>query len=292
MKTRHHVLLATPLALGAMTAALLLPGPTATEVNANTVAMFNGPCCLPEGFCISVKTIDDCFALGGTLGALENIPCEEVDCPITLSCRVTGGGVDTSGNWDGSMGDGGDDNRYTFGGQAGAPSGIQPQPYGEWTHHQQRGPNGKFVFHAGTSSAPEGTEIDRITCSDPGWCSPARQAPSKQIDFEGTGTFRSIGNNNDSLGGAVAGETYHWFEVHIEDLGEPGKGGKVDPPADICPPGGSAGALADCDCPDYYSITIYAAYDPSSEGPNMSGVIYHVAGYIKGGNLQIHPGLD
>ena len=66
-------------------------------------------------------------------------------------CRVTGGGNDTSGidpagGWDKTMANAkskqlanGGYNRYTFGGQAGARTGEQPQPTGEWTHHQQSG---------------------------------------------------------------------------------------------------------------------------------------------------------
>jgi|GEM_PF-5131648 len=204
-----------------------------------------------------------------------------------LECRVTGGGVDDFGEWNGrrakgkmNAGDGME--RYTFGGQAGAPTASQPQPYGEWTHANHRGPSGKFTFHAGTSSAIPGTEIDWVECSDPDNCVPARTAPAKQIDFEGIGSFRNLGGNC-PFEGPVEHETLHWFTVHIEDLGEPGKGGKVDPPADTCPPEGSAGALADCDCPDFYHITIYATDDPGSD------VIYEVWGYIIGGNLQIHP---
>jgi hypothetical protein len=176
-----------------------------------------------------------------------------------------------------------DADRYTFGGQAGAPTAAQPQPSGEWTHHQQRGPSGRFVFHAGTASAPEGTEIDWVGCSDPNSCSPARPAPAKQIDFEGIGTFKNITKSTPVLADVIPGETLHWFEVHIEDLGEPGHGGKQDPPSDICPPDGSAGMEADCDCPDFYSIKIYAGPDAGT------GVIYEVHGYITHGNLQIHP---
>ena len=207
-----------------------------------------------------------------------------------LLCRVTGGGVDSFDQWDGSTcngdcpGENGQINRYTFGGQAGAPTAAQPQPSGEWTHHQQSGPAGHFVFHAGTASAPEGTEIDFINCTDPGFCAPAHEAPAKQIDFEGVGSFKNIKGNTD-LGGAVAGVTLHWFEVHIEDLGEPGKGGKVDPPASICPREGSAGLVADCDCPDFYRITIHETKFSGSP------VIYEVFGYITGGNLQIHPAI-
>ncbi len=213
-----------------------------------------------------------------------------------LECRVTGGGVDSFGEWNGELakgksGHGSSANRYQFGGQAGAPTASQPQPYGEWTHHQQSGPDGSFVFHAGTASAPAGTEIDLVVCSDPGFCDPARRAPAKQIDFEGVGTFKNIRNPSPSLSGVVPGETFHWFEVHAEDLGEPGKNGKQPPPASTCPEEGSAGAVADCDCPDFYRITIYEGV-PAGQTPTASVVIYEVYGYITGGNLQIHPPIQ
>jgi hypothetical protein len=41
--------------------------------------------------------------------------------------------------------------------------------------------------------------------------------------------------------------------------------------------------LVDCECPDFYRITIYAG--PTSD----TAVIYEASGWIKGGNLQIHP---
>jgi len=238
-------------------------------------------------------------------GDCENIVIDPPPIGCGLACRVTGGGVDTFGlnlsrgqlnKYDATYAEGEDAhqpggvNRYTMGGQAGAPTAEQPQPYGEWTHHNQRGASGKFVFHAGTASAPPPTEIDLIECSDAGWCVQARPAPAKQIDFEGIGAFKNLDQKAESSfldaapdGTFIAGKTFHWFSVHIEDLGEPGQGGKVDPPSDICPPEGSAGALAECDCPDFYEITIHANMDPSS------AVIYHVYGYITGGNLQIHP---
>jgi hypothetical protein len=217
-------------------------------------------------------------------------------CWTTTECRVTGGGnstagADGNGGYDGSVatksnhGNNGTENRYTFGGQAGANTGQQPQPKGEWTHHQQHGPDGSFVFHAGTASAPEGTEIDLIQCSDPGFCDPARHAPAKQIDFEGVGTFKNIKNPSAYLSGVVPGGTFHWFEVHIEDLGEPGGKGKKQTayPGQVCPDQGSAGFEANCGCPDYYRITIYDSLDPTSD------IIYMVEGYIDHGNLQIHP---
>jgi hypothetical protein len=232
-------------------------------------------------------------------------------------CRVTGGGNDTSGidpvgGWDETFAQGssrrqGGINRYTFGGQAGANTALPPQPKGEWTHHQQSGPDGSFVFHAGTASAPPGTEIDEIICSDRGYCNPARPAPNKQIDFEGAGTFKNINKPSAALAGVVPGETYHWFDVHIEDLGEPGNeptlhGNKKNR---LCPNGGSGtDAFADppvflpgnCGCADFYRIRIYAGvipvFDPTTgEVTNFdkTNVIYQVAGYIDGGNLQIHP---
>ena len=85
--------------------------------------------------------------------------------------------------------------------------------------------------------------------------------------------------------GVIEKDKLYDFYVHIEDLGEPGKGGKVDPPADPCPAEGSAGTEADCDCPDFYWISIYDQGNPIEP-------IYEVYGYIKGGNLQIHPPHD
>lgn len=214
-----------------------------------------------------------------------------------FAVRVTGGGVDSGDLWDGTSAKGRSQesdgiNRYTFGGQAGAPTSSQPQPYGEWTHRQRSGPDGSFTFHAGTASAPAGTEIDLIIASDPGWCVQARKAPAKQIDFEGIGTFKNIKKPSPALVNIVSGETFHWFEVHIEDLGEPGKNGRQALPPETCPPEGSAGEPADCDCPDFYRITIYEAFDPQTQAPDMTNVIYEVYGYIRGGNLQIHPPIE
>jgi hypothetical protein len=245
------------------------------------------------------------------------------DCVIDepLACRFTGGGVDTDGNWDHTLEDGsmvrnGAGNlpegvdRYQFGGQAGANTALPPQPAGEWTHHQQRGPSGRFTFHGGTSSAPEGTRIVEIRCSDPDNCNPARRAPAKQLDFDGIGTFKSIGKGgNDPIweipdpnvtaegkGNQDFDGTFHWFEVNIDDLGEPGGHNSGAPDSMTCPSDGfgekGGVALADCDCPDFYRITIYDGVDAetlASSGPNTTDVMYEVYGYIDGGNLQIHP---
>jgi hypothetical protein len=184
-------------------------------------------------------------------------------------------------------------NSYTWGGQAGARTAAQPQPYGEWTHHQKSGPSGRFVFHAGTASAPDDTEIDLITCSDPGWCVQARPAPAKQLDFQGVGTFRSMRRDPPAeFANVVRGESRHWFEVHVEDLGEPGGEGQLKGNAlndNKCPPGGNDGEVAHCGCLDYYRITIYEAFDNETEEPNKSKVIYSESGYHRGGNFQIHP---
>ncbi|MCK4827792.1 hypothetical protein KA005_69330, partial [bacterium] len=205
------------------------------------------------------------------------------------ACRMTGGGVDVDGEIvleTLAIADDTDDkDKYQFGGQIGAPTASQPQPYGEWTHHQQKGPSGSFAFHAGTSSAPESTEILTVTCSDPGCCSPARPAPFKQIDFDGIGTFKNVkGELEDDV---TPGVTLHYFRVHVEDIGEPGPGGKQPKSGDCThTPGTPIVVPDDCEtCPAVYQIEIYASDDPTSS------VIYSVGGFINGGNLQIHPAI-
>ncbi|MEJ2722440.1 MAG: SdrD B-like domain-containing protein, partial [bacterium] len=184
-----------------------------------------------------------------------------------IGCRMTGGCNDTYDTGDGTE-------VYTCGGQAGAPLATQPQPWGEWTHTQKRGPSGTFTFHAGTASAPPGTEIDWIECMDEGWCVQARPAPAKQIDFAGVGTFKNIKNCPPEISDyVVVDETFQWGEVNIDDLGEPGKAGKVDPPAETCDPlgfGRNGGTdLADCDCPDFFRITIHQG--PTESSPILYG---------------------
>ena len=224
---------------------------------------------------------------------------------------------------------------YTMGGQAGANTAQQPQPKGEWEHNNHVGPEGlQFAFHAGTASGGPGTEVDEIICTDDGWCQQARPAPSKQIDFVGIGEFSNFQIDDTSyvgdgfhtfpgIGDVVAGSggckpgngpnscaqnpgpetgTYHWFQVHIEDLGEPGN--KAEDGA-VCPEEGSGNDpfanppvvdnLADCGCADFYRITIYKGFDPVlvdgvvTGDVNMSDKIYEVWGYLNGGNFQIHP---
>ncbi len=270
------------------------------------------------------------------------------DTQEPLACRFTGGGVDTDLNWDHTLEDGsmvrnGAGNlpdpidRYQFGGQVGARTAQQPQPSGEWQHHQQTGPSGAFSFHGGTNSAADGTRIVDVRCSDPGWCRQARPAPAKQLDFDGIGTFSNTGNGRrapvfddpapnvipEPNGNRNTPFSFHWFEVNIDDLGEPGRLNSGAPNSVTCPGRGfgekSGGPfvpdpvnapgttvilpfteLADCDCPDFYRITIYKGVlstevtllpngeiDPASM--NRTDVIYEVFGYVDGGNLQIHP---
>ncbi len=213
------------------------------------------------------------------------LPTEEV---LEGPCRMTGGGVDIDGEiiFGTLANDRYDRDRYQFGGQVGAPTGSPPQPYGEWTHHQQKGPHDSFTFHAGTSSAPYGTEILTLVCSDPGFCNPARPAPFKQIDFDGIGSFKNV---KGALGGVVIpGETLHYFRSHVEDIGDAGPGGK-QPKSDDCEhvPGTPIVVPDDCEnCADVYQIEIHLTDDPGSD------VIYTVGGFINGGNLQIHPAID
>jgi cysteine-rich repeat protein len=246
----------------------------------------------------------------------DNDGCRN-DCTIPREgCRFTGG---LNSHFDTGEGE----NRYTAGGQAGANTALPPQPRGEWTHTNHTGPAGRFTFHGGTASAPEGTEIDEIRCSDPGGCSPSGNPPSplKQLDFDGVGTFKNIGRGiaapdfvrggatvtAEGHGNRAFNGTFHWFEVNIDDLGEPGnsnpRGNPDDTDPALCPPLGfgekGTQELANCGCSDFYRITIYdgvpaadvtknadGSIDPSEL--NTTDVIYEVFGYIDGGNLQLH----
>ena len=195
-----------------------------------------------------------------------------------IGCRMTGGGNDEY------FFDNGDVNEYTFGGQAGAPLASEPQPWGNWTHTQKDGVSGSFTFHGGTPSAPEGTEIDWIECTDPGWCVNARHAPAKQLDFGGVGTFKNMRSAPAEIADHVTvGESLHWFEVNIDDMGEPGSHNEPEgcDPLGFGRNGGTE--LGDCDCPDFYRIRIYEGMDDSTN------IMYEVYGYIDGGNFQIHP---
>ncbi len=216
--------------------------------------------------------------------------------------------------------------KYTVGGQIGAPEagcctpGVDCAPgnggYGEWEHSHHENGTLKFSFHAGTHSAPPDSYIQCITCTDPGWCVQARCAPFKQIFWEGTGVFQNPNQKSDSpftLSGCTidpnAGKTHslHYYQAHIGDFGEPGNTGKQktwDP--NVChwtsggvdventvfmtpqPPvpdpkfGDKGGQSCDA-CPDWYEIEVHCTANPSSP------IIYRAAGYLTGGNHQIHP---
>ena len=257
-----------------------------------------------------VTTVGDCSAIGAgeeccitvTVGDTYTATVTDAEdctgsCSATLTtldcaCRVTGGGVDGTvppRSWVEAV----DTNdHYTFGGQVGAPSASSDGdgPWGEWTHRQHRGEQGRFTFHAGTASAPEGTEIAWIQCHDPDNCNPARPAPNKQLDFGGIGSFSNIkkGTPVDDFADS-RNRTLHYFEVHIEDLGEPGNQDDAEVGSATCPYGGHAGLPAGdekCACPDFYTIRIHETTNPASN------VMYEILGYINGGNLQLHPPIE
>lgn len=216
-------------------------------------------------------------------------------------CRMTGGHVTVYGEYlEGTVAEVNKNGKvkvkYTCGGQAGAPNDNDPS-YGNWTHTHHGGFNFSFTFHAGTSSAPEGTEISQIICGDPGWCSPARPAPFKQIYFDGVGVFKNEKGfaayvSDEHPGAQVSvGETLHRFEVYVVDAGEPGGNNRQQSSAKCEWAPDLSGATfvpldvdrGDCeDCPDYYAIRIYSD-EVGSE------IIYQVNDFITHGNLQIHP---
>ena len=243
---------------------------------------------IPEGFVASPEDaggVDGLDSDGNTEGctACRAYECDKPDLTRDFGlcekkgeepkgCRFTGGGNSSYHN-----------DVYTFGGQAGANTALQPQPAGEWEHNNHDGPSGDFAFHGGTHSAPDGTEIDRIECSDPGFCNPARHAPAHQLDFWGVGQFHSAKKLPGSMSQYITvGESLHWFEVNVDDSGEPGH-----PNTDAdCPEDGfglhGSEAFVNCDCGDFYRITIRRTTDPNSP------VLYTVHGYFQG-NFQIHP---
>lgn len=250
------------------------------------------------------------------------------------SCRVTYGGNDRNGNVDprkfaeacykDNTVNGNKENCYTFGGQAGAPSATSAKggPFGEHTHHQKYGPAGQFIFRAGTNSAPKNTRVEAIVCKDEGAC---RQAAAngnfKQIDFDGTGSFRVLDATAKAYliaRGAPAdintdnvSDRKYYFRVDMDDLGEPGNqwaSGKknivadrlqrcqsffsadqnnplaTDDPLFMSFFGGYTQAQACSSCPDVYQLRIYSG--DSRENPGQ--LMYEVRGFLTGGNIQIH----
>jgi hypothetical protein len=235
------------------------------------------------------------------------------------ACRMTGGnatvfaitGTDGLDTWSYQFEGPSDGEQVTTGGTINAPSGNNPLS-GHWEHTLHGGADGVFSFHAGTASAPAGTEISTVECADPGWCVQARCAPFKQLFWTGIGNFANqrFDYDFDSCN-VVKGNrgTLHHVKVMIGDFGEnnrptrevPGNcdwfsklpGGTVPGPweaadavlLDSVPDdqfGDNGGQVCNT-CPDYYQIEIHCTTDPASD------VIYSFAGFLGGGNYQIHP---
>lgn len=275
-------------------AAFLAASAFATEAFASVRA-----CCLPSGECVVVGSKDPpihgedvCEELGGIVDP-QYTRCENVVC--SAPCRVTGGGVDcfggvfVPGDCQGAVGQMKREegiNTSTFGGQIGAHG----SDFGEWTHVNHSGPSGKWTFHAGTSSAPEGTFLEVVMCSDEPACDPAKaNGFHKQIDASGVGSFKNGSPPFQLI------ENLCEVTIHIEDLGEPGKGRKGRQPNENgCLEGGHASLLVDdfgdCGCPDYYEIKIYCDVDNAGVVENV--MVYEHSGYITAGNLQMHSSLD
>ena len=245
----------------------------------------------------------------------------ELGTVVPGACRVTYGGNAPNGNVDAKSqaescsGKGGQTNCYTFGGQVGAPT-ANPAfggPFGEHTHHQRSGPAGDFVFHAGTHSAPKTTRITATSCKDPGACRQAEaNAGFKQIDFEGTGSFRTLDPTAQTFLAAKAGHPVlpdnqdsqiYYFRVDMDDLGEPGS--KFDPKftkecksfldADqnlpLSTPDPLLTSIVNSDarvackaCADVYQF--YICKDANR--CEQADAIYAVRGYLTGGNIQLH----
>ena len=226
--------------------------------------------------------------------------CEEVQ---PEQCRVTAGGnkdgftipceLKSNGTPDPTTcADKGPD---TWGGQAGAP----PRTDGNWTHHHHPNNKDTFVFHS--------NDLYDITCSDPGpICEPSdAPSPDRQIDFSGIGRFTSKHGAYASLPDGDA-----CFRVHLEDLGEPGRGGvrnDIDPTSCSHCPGTPITNDPDCEhCTDYYMIRIYDSPDYDPDTHDCTGNLVYFNGapsydvcnqpgdplldgyYVRAGNVQMH----
>lgn len=241
-------------------------------------------------------------------------PGEEVEG----SCRVTYGGNDKNGNIDfkkfgESCASNPDktENCYTFGGQVGAPT-ANPSlggPFGEHTHHQVSGPAGDFVFRAGSRSAPKTTRITATVCKDPGAIQPAAaNASFKQIDFEGTGSFRTMSDTAKAYLEGKAGhpvntdnvdDSPYYFRVDMVDTGEPGNKAKPQDKAE-CEAFFDADQNNPLATPDPLYLTLvpsggdscadlYQFYICKDENPcEAEDAIYAVRAYLTGGNIQMH----
>ena len=232
------------------------------------------------------------------------------------ACRVTYGGNDRNGNIaQNSFGQacmkvkGGQENCYTFGGQVGAPT-ANPAfggPFGEHTHHQVSGPAGDFVFRAGTHSGPDRTRITGVACKDPGACRQAEaNAGFKQIDFEGTGSFRNLSDIAKAYLAANGGGTVlpdhldtrkYYFRVDMDDTGEPGnkfaKGSAGEAAAflalDLNRPLSDPDPLLANSATCNQLADVYQFYICKDENVcEQAQAMYAVRGYLTGGNIQLH----
>ena len=242
----------------------------------------------------------------------------ELGTVVAGGCRVTYGGNDKNGNIDPNKfgqacsGKGNNENCYTFGGQVGAPT-ANPAlggPFGEHTHHQVTGPAGDFVFRAGTHSAPKTTRITATACKDPGACRQAvANAGFKQIDFEGTGSFRTMSAQAKAYliaHGAPASITTdnvsdqgYYFRVDMDDTGEPGNKpskNKFDANAAtqfLAADQNNPLSTADPLLTNYGACNtmadVYQFYICKDATPcEQKDAIYAVRGFLTGGNIQLH----
>lgn len=241
------------------------------------------------------------------------------------SCRMTGGnatvfpimGIDGMETWSYEFEGPSEGEKVTTGGQINAPSGNQP-PSGHWEHTLHGGQNGEFSFHAGTSSAPAGTQISSVECADPGWCVQARCAPFKQLFWKGIGNFANQRFDYDfGSCNVVKGNrgTLHAVEVMIGDFGENDhptrKDALLDEDPETCdwlarlqaagypgPTGpydaadavyldrstdiqfGHKGGQVCDKCPDYYQIRIWCKDEIGDGMDPENPVIYEFAGFL------------
>lgn len=219
--------------------------------------------------------------------------------PPTGNCRVTAGGIKDGLTVPCALKANGlpdptscaQTGADTWGGQAGAQPGID----GNWTHHHAVSSKQSFVFHS--------NNLFFIGCSDPGCCVPAcANADNRQIDFSGIGSFSNQKGYTPALpGGDLC------FMVHLEDLGEPGPGGRwpsATAPCTHCP--GTPIEPGDCvNCTDYYEILIFDSAAHDAAGKCTGNLIYYngpgapqnctvgepnLFGYFtRSGNVQMHP---
>jgi hypothetical protein len=176
---------------------------------------------------------------------------------------------------------------HTWGGQAGAP----PVVDGNWTHHCTEDNKNAFIFHSNS--------LFFIQCCDEGeQCVAADGDPdTRQIEFAGIGQFNN--HKGDCADQAIPEAMYagpKCFEVHLEDIGEPGQGGSTTggENCEHCPGttinDGPKDQENDCrDCTDYYEIRIY---DSAEVKNDVDGNPFRCAGSVLWTNGFPTPGCD